>query len=858
MTSINRLNQVDHLNENDSFPIWDAANGRTRRVTADQLAKHFTPTTDVHVESGVYNSGTLTLTLTDKSTVVVTGFGGETIDLGNLKASEIPMMGPNGKLVYSGVSIDSGTVRIPENTLGFGEPLTLGAATGFGLIHNRVTDASFILLDSYLSDKTGSARPNHYFISPPTLRAFQSDKTNIITDNPLSFEYDTQFDGGTFSLTFEASAPMTNVKIEIIDRKTGIPFKHIPSRVAWDDDAVAGMNFRVGTNTLDFFSDKPDDPANGIFNIGFSPIILVSGWQLTVVIKADNISILGNSAKIPAMSGMLGTAAFRGLAYQDELSSKAEFIELPEVYNNMTATEWLTVMQDKASGMNSAYFVCKGLGSTFKNIDLTFHPLSTYWATSFVVHDPKTGAWAQRVSFATDSDWPDNARTFQRAGSTAQVAMVSGFRKFAFESDISSGHLSIGANFVGIYTTLQDLKDAISAPANNYQAIVISPSEKYYHGVGNAWVELAPVGSIHPNYLGVYDTVDDLKAAQPNAKEKDIAIVGTLNKVFYIKGVSDWESIKGTDLPALTGRVASLETLTQDTKARVAAVEGDITNLPKFDPSIYQSAVDHGYAADDQGLRSSTTTDGWWVFKDLKSISGRPVDSVGDLSVFKKTTDSSNVALRNIFMMAIGKDTTLKTKVWFRYRDSTTWTPWIDQEGADQPTIDGINAEIAKLKSGDAAVVSQVGQLSSRVGNIYAPNQLAFNKAVTALISAALANYTPAKPGHGGDKPSLVFPRFYAQFSLGVPTDFTGATTSTNAEATLLRIPTTRERIFISVENDNDEASKVTGFKFNNKQEMSLAHRDIVRNGKKYRAFYTAGAFSEKKVDIKVDFGQGI
>ena len=498
----------------------------------------------------------------------------------HLKANEVPMMGPSGNLVYSGVSIEpDGVVRIPENTLGFGEPLTLGAATGFGLIHNRVTDASFVLLDAYTSSTTGSSRPNHNFISTPEFKVFQSDKSTVITDNPLTFEYDTQYDGATFSLTFEASAPMTNVKIEIIDRKTGIEFKHLPSRVAWDDDTVSGMNFRAGANTVDFFSDKPDDPANGIFNIGFTPLILDSGWQLTVIIKADNVAVLGSAAKIPAISGIQGITSFRGLAYQDELSSNAEFIELPEVYNNLTSTEWLTVMQDKATGMNSAYFVCKGLGSTFKNIDLTFHPLSTYWATSFVVYDPVTGAWAQRVSFATDSDWADNARTFQRAGSTAQIAMVSGFRKQAFISDISSGHLSIGANFVGIYNTLQDLKDAIAAPANNYQAIVISPSEKYYHGVGNAWVELAPVGSIHPNYLGVYDNVNDLKIAQPNSNENDIAIVGTINKVFYIKGVSDWQSIESSDLPSLISRMASAEGNIITLQSDVSALQGTVSGL---------------------------------------------------------------------------------------------------------------------------------------------------------------------------------------------------------------------------------------------------------------------------------------
>lgn len=556
---------------------------------------------------------------------------------------------------------------------------------------------------------------------------------------------------------------------------------------------------------------------------------------------------------------------------------------------------------------------------------------------------------------------------------------------------------TLALHFSGIYDDLQSLKDAIPSPTENMQAIVIGSSEKYYHGVGGSWVELAPVSAFHPKYLGVYDTIDDLKLAEPSPQEDSLAIIGTTAKSFYLFESGLWAEVSHTDLPSLDARVAdntkriqtaeghiqSLQTSvgkndsdisalyapdksTFDSKVedhlatpksdisalqaksqQLSAADGvlqsnidqkisgihiedednnafdDINSLhfigaevsddgsqqatitvkpkitvangqdpdsvslegnslifpgdtisadpndsnvlilgrtdtPKFDPSIFQSAVDHGYAADDQGIKSSKTTDGWWIFKDLKSVSGRPSGAIGDLILFKNTIDTNNVALKHVFMMAIGQDKDLESKMWFSYRDGTQWTPWFIEQGADQSEIDRLTSSVNELKSGNAAIIKELEGLQTAAGNLYAPTKEAFNKAVTALINAALANYTPAKPGHGGDKPSVVYPRFYAQFSLGVPADFTGATTSTNAEATLLRIPTTRERIFISVENDNDEASKVTGFKFNNKQEMSLAHRDIVRNGKKYRAFYTAGAFSEKKVDIKVDFGQGI
>lgn len=279
---------------------------------------------------------------------------------------------------------------------------------------------------------------------------------------------------------------------------------------------------------------------------------------------------------------------------------------------------------------------------------------------------------------------------------------------------------------------------------------------------------------------------------------------------------------------------------------------------PQFDASMFQSAVDRGYAADDQGIKSSKTVDGWWIFKDLKSVGGRPPESVGDLIVFKNAVTDVDPSKRHAFVLAMGKDTSGNNDIWVMYRDGDRWSAWFKVTADLSVTVDGIVADIAKLKTGDADLVGKVSSLTTDLGAVYAPNKGAFDSAVNALINEALKNYTPKSGGHSGDKPSLVYPRFYAQFSNSIPTSFTGATTSTNSEATLIRIPSERSRIFISIENDNDEASKVKGFKFNNKQEMSLEGRDIVVQGKKYRSFYTSGAFTDKQVEIKVDFGQGI
>lgn len=123
--------------------------------------------------------------------------------------------------------------------------------------------------------------------------------------------------------------------------------------------------------------------------------------------------------------------------------------------------------------------------------------------------------------------------------------------------------------FAGIYDDLQGLKDAIASPTDNMQAIVIKPSEKYYHSVGNQWVELAPVGSVHPGYLGAYDTVNDLKLANPSPVDRSLAIVGTVAKTFYIYESGSWTQVVHTDLPSIKADLTDLQ-------AKVLKAQNDI------------------------------------------------------------------------------------------------------------------------------------------------------------------------------------------------------------------------------------------------------------------------------------------
>lgn len=126
------------------------------------------------------------------------------------------------------------------------------------------------------------------------------------------------------------------------------------------------------------------------------------------------------------------------------------------------------------------------------------------------------------------------------------------------------------SKFVGIYETLQDLKDAVGTPSPAMQAIVIEPSEFYYHVTGGKWTQFAPVGKIHPGYIGSYDNLPDLKSASPTPKDGDLAILG--KNSFYVADGGAW-------LPVIIGAGKADNSKTIQNTADIAKNTADIGKI---------------------------------------------------------------------------------------------------------------------------------------------------------------------------------------------------------------------------------------------------------------------------------------
>ncbi len=131
---------------------------------------------------------------------------------------------------------------------------------------------------------------------------------------------------------------------------------------------------------------------------------------------------------------------------------------------------------------------------------------------------------------------------------------------------------NIKIDFAGIHQTEKELTDAVPNPAPDQQAIVLQPSEYYYHVVGGKWVQLAPVGDIHPGYIGAYDNLADLKLANPNPKENSLAIIGG-NDFYYFTG-GKWVALTHDDVTALNARVTKVESALTALQNKLNSLDG--------------------------------------------------------------------------------------------------------------------------------------------------------------------------------------------------------------------------------------------------------------------------------------------
>lgn len=235
---------------------------------------------------------------------------GEEVDLSALANNDIPIKDPiTTRLGASGVTAPNiGELRAAKSVFTAADGLSLGnsfslSAFGYSLaIYDSFLSRASVLVQSRFSETSGTSKPFLRNLGPEFNINIQDVETDTITTNPLTFDATVDVPENTFTvidrIILRTDQPMTNVSIRITDVTDG----HIKALIPTDLDAfnkgVGGIDLIAGENTINISRIRPTSTP-GTHNIGFTPFELRRHRDTQFEIKADNVSLKGNSADFP-------------------------------------------------------------------------------------------------------------------------------------------------------------------------------------------------------------------------------------------------------------------------------------------------------------------------------------------------------------------------------------------------------------------------------------------------------------------------------------------------------------------------------------------------------------------------------
>lgn len=249
---------------------------------------------------------------------------GEGSDLSQWPVNQVPFKAQDGTIQGSGLRmLSSGSLLAPvgfsveSGSIDFGDVLRLSESAGFLAFDNMVDDERYQLLDYAVPRNAPSSKPYYFKLIEAERKALNTDGDSVVTANPLFFEYTTVLTARTNSITFKATQAMTNVRLRITDKASGVAVKYFPSKSAWVD-GVGGTTFEVGDNILDFQD---------------TSLIFQAGTDIIFDIMADSVSLSATDGK-PKFSAMVQAGVFVGVADANDLTDiQAQISELGQSFS---------------------------------------------------------------------------------------------------------------------------------------------------------------------------------------------------------------------------------------------------------------------------------------------------------------------------------------------------------------------------------------------------------------------------------------------------------------------------------------------------------------------------------------------
>ncbi len=185
-----------------------------------------------------------------------------------------------------------GVTRVESGTLSVGPFVQLSERGGFLGTTNALGD-EFTIVDYRTPKDAPSSVPRYLALLEAENRFdIQTVQTETL-NSPVAFNYTPTLLARTNSLIGQVGSSVDNLRFRITDQETGSVVKYYPSEANWIDGI--GQAFETGEMTLSF-----DD----------TELPLAPGRTLSIEIRYESGTLLGDTNGIPALSAMLQRGEF--------------------------------------------------------------------------------------------------------------------------------------------------------------------------------------------------------------------------------------------------------------------------------------------------------------------------------------------------------------------------------------------------------------------------------------------------------------------------------------------------------------------------------------------------------------------
>ncbi len=283
-----------------------------------------------------------------------------------LNEGQVPKADGLGKFSYSGATVDpitgewtfDSSINVPQASLKISDVVTISEATFTPIIRDNVLQTNSINAAAVIDDSGSGPLTFLAATNKQTIEAQPVSDTEF-TANPFTAALLATLTNQTDAVTVRTGTAMTNVRITITDNLTGVIVKYIPNKASVDS-GEGGLDFRAGDNRVDFNSSLDDDPANGLFYLGNTPLRQFAGEASTFRLEADNVSLLGNSGGTPYFKNEIQFIQPKTVPFTEDITHTADnFMRLNTDSTDLTSTHGGLAVVTKIAGVSDSVTVAQ-------------------------------------------------------------------------------------------------------------------------------------------------------------------------------------------------------------------------------------------------------------------------------------------------------------------------------------------------------------------------------------------------------------------------------------------------------------------------------------------------------------------